>query len=275
MFFTPLYFSGFLCIFALFRKIKRLLETEILATDGSEERIKREDKQHPDGVSNKQQTCYLQPLRSKCKKDLHKFTIVDTSMVHGMDQSKVRQLRSLPFQTVSSSSESDQDTSQNSEDLVELACPAYPIEDQVALANSSNFTKYLADNINALFPHEVVILDSSPNTPIHKAFNATKEVENHAYHSDLYNDMRKQKSRACDHGEFGHRTGSTSMNRNFNLNEPISQPLASKSIPHVNNEGRATENQMAGKMSGGNSNARMLIDLNFPEVSRVRVIRSS
>ncbi|KAK7259396.1 hypothetical protein RIF29_25003 [Crotalaria pallida] len=144
-----------------------LLETDILATDGSEERIKREDKQHPDGVSNKQQTCYLQPLRSKCKKDLHKFTIVDTSMVHGMDQSKVRQLRSLPFQTVSSSSESEQETSQNSEDIVELACPAYPIEDQVAL-----------------------------------------------------------------------------------------------------DEGRATENQMAGKMSGGNSNARMLIDLNFPDVSR-------
>ncbi|KAK7268182.1 hypothetical protein RIF29_20873 [Crotalaria pallida] len=249
-------------VFALFRKIKRLLETEILATDGSEERIKREDKQHPDGVSNKQQTCYLQPLRSKC-------------MVHGMDQSKVRQLRSLPFQTVSSSSESEQDTSQNSEDHVELACPAYPIEDQVALSNSSNSTKYPADKVNALFPHEVVILDSSPNTPIHKAFNATKEVENHAYHSDLYNDMRKQKSRACDHGEFGHRTGSNSMNRNFNLNEPISQPLSSKSIPHVNNEGRAIENQMAGKMSGGNSNARMLIDLNFPEVSRMRVIRSS
>ena len=64
-----------------------LLELEIEAAESSEH---KEDKWEPpekqdfDGLSKKQRHCYLQPHNSNRNQNLMKFTIVDTSMVHGV-----------------------------------------------------------------------------------------------------------------------------------------------------------------------------------------------
>ncbi|KAE9593832.1 putative transcription regulator Homeodomain-LIKE family [Lupinus albus] len=336
-----------------------LIETEIQATDGSGDRENGQDKLYLEGLSNKAQNCYLQPHSSKCDQDLTKFTIVDTSVVQGMGQSKVRQLRSLPFETVSvstissCSSESEKNATGDSENQAEQAAPSYPIEDQVEhaapsyrigdllqqanssipieaqveVANSSIPIEDQVEHASASYPIEDQIqqviascpiqdqveqvnssnpiedvsdkgvsIDSSHCTPIPEAFNITEVgVKNHKCHSDLYSnkhsreisehqsiqnmisdcsnyfpDMKMPKLRDCNQGEFSHCTRSTSRIRDFDLNEPITesdQPEASEGAPNMSNEGSATENRMAEEFSGAKSETRMLIDLNFPQVS--------
>ncbi|OIW13358.1 hypothetical protein TanjilG_02878 [Lupinus angustifolius] len=290
-----------------------LIEIEIQATDGSVDRENSLDKPYLDGVSNKQHHCYLQPHSSMCDEDLMKFTIVDTSMVHGMNQSEVRKLRSIPFETVSvstissCSNESAKNTSEDSKYLVEQAnasCPievanssipiqdqvehasaAYLIEDQVQQVNASCAIEDPVEQVNSSNPIEEVFdkgvsIDSSHCTPIPETFNITK-VENHKLHSDMHIDNSReindhqsiqnmisdcsnslsctemQKLRACNHGEFSRCTESTSMKRNFDLNEPTSE-----SDQHETYEG----NPNMSKISGEKSETRMLIDLNFPQV---------
>ncbi|XAR61296.1 hypothetical protein NMG60_11034947 [Bertholletia excelsa] len=53
--------------------------------------------QNPDGLSNNKRH-YLQPLTANCDRNLIKFTIVDTSLIHGGVHSKVRELRTLPVE---------------------------------------------------------------------------------------------------------------------------------------------------------------------------------
>ncbi|XP_027350782.1 uncharacterized protein LOC113861890 isoform X2 [Abrus precatorius] len=306
-----------------------LLETENQATEGSVDRENRQDKQDLEGVSNRQQFCYLQSHSSKCNQDLMKFTIVDTSMVHDKNQRKVRQMRSLPFQTMnispisSCSSESEQDTSEDLEDQVEQSNASSPTEDQVGQAISSYPIEDLVEEANSSNPTEEfsdkrLSTDSSDCTraPAPDILNTTKEeVENHKFYSDLHADensreinehhliqkmtsdctlpciMEMTKLRACNHGEFSHCTESTSVNRKFDLNEPISpsnlheasegmvlsmglenvsfSSYLAKGSPNLSDEGRVTdtENHLSGEVSAENSQTRMLIDLNFPQVS--------
>ncbi|TKY61806.1 hypothetical protein E2542_SST11659 [Spatholobus suberectus] len=98
-----------------------------------------------------------------------------------------------------------------------------------------------------------------------------------------------QKLRACNHGELSHCTESTSVDRKFDLNEPVSPSnlheasdgmvlsmglenlsfpsYLAKGSPNMSNEGSVTENHLIGEVSAENSETRMLIDLNFPQVS--------
>lgn len=297
-----------------------LIETESRATEGSVDREKRLDKQDLEGVSNRQQSHHLLSDSSKCNQDLTKFTIVDTSTVHDMNQRKVRQTRSLPFQTMSistissCSSESEQDTSEDSEDQVEQVNASSPIKDQVEQANSSHPSEDQVEQANSSNPIEELSdkglsIDSSDCTRVGEALNTTGEVKNHRCHSDLHNDEHSgeinkhpliqnntsdcttpyitemQKLRACNHGEFNHCTESTSVERKFDLNEPISpsnlleasdgMDLENLSLPsylakgslNMSNEGSVTENHLVGEVSAENSETRMLIDLNFPQVS--------
>ncbi|CAL0302443.1 unnamed protein product [Lupinus luteus] len=323
-----------------------LIETEIQPTDGSGDRENIQDKLYLEFVSDKAQNCYLQPHSSKCDQDVTKFTIVDTSVVHGMGQSKVRQLRSLPFETVSvstissCSSESEKNATGDSEHQAEQANSSYPIEDQVEHASPSYRIGDLVQQANASCPIEAqvevanssipivaqvehasasypiedqvqqviascpiedvsgkgVSIESPHCTPIPGAFNITEVgIKNHKCRSDLYSDkhsreisehqsiqnmisdcsnyfpdMKMPKLRDCNQGEFSHCTRSTSMIRDFDLNEPISEsdpPEAFEGGPNMSNDGRATENRMAGEISGSKSETRMLIDLNFPPVS--------
>ncbi|XP_061369412.1 uncharacterized protein LOC133312249 [Gastrolobium bilobum] len=304
-----------------------LLETEIQATEGSVDRENRQDKRDQDGLSNRQQIVYLQSHSSKCNQDHMKFTVVDTSMVHDMDPHKVRQMRCLPFQTMSistissCSSESDQDTSEDSEDQVEQANASSPIEDHVEQANSSYPIDDQVEHANSSSPVEEfsdkgASIDSSDCTRTPEALNPTKvEVKNHKLHSNLHNcehsreinehhliqnlasdctnffpyTTTMQKLRACNHVEFSHSSESTSVDRKFDLNEPISpsnlheesegmvlsvgsENLSFPSylvtgIPNMSNKASATENHLVGENSAENSETRMLIDLNFPQVS--------
>ncbi|CAL0311086.1 unnamed protein product [Lupinus luteus] len=211
-----------------------LIEAKTEATDGSVDKENSLDKPYLDGVSNKQHHCYLEPHSSNCDEDLMKFTIVDTSMVHDMNQSEVRKLRSLPFETVSvstissCSNESEKNTSEDSKYQVEQANASCPIEDQVEVANPSNPIQdqvehasdaYLiedkvrqvnascavedpAEQVNSSNPIEEVFLkgvsiDSSHYTPILETFNITKEVENHKLHTDMH--IEKHSREINDH----------------------------------------------------------------------------
>ncbi|XP_010259676.1 PREDICTED: uncharacterized protein LOC104599012 [Nelumbo nucifera] len=96
----------------------RLLElgAEAARGSGDKEEYGWETLDH-DGLSNRQRHCYLRPRLSNCNSDLMKFTVVDTSLVHGEGQCKVRELRNLPVDTTNSSTsispsrETDRDTS--------------------------------------------------------------------------------------------------------------------------------------------------------------------
>ncbi|XP_058078031.1 uncharacterized protein LOC131226260 isoform X2 [Magnolia sinica] len=77
------------------------------------------------GPSDHQRHCYLRPRTPNCNSEVAKFTIVDTSLLHGAEPYQVKELRSLPVDntrnlpvyrtrvpiTTSSSSESDSDNS--------------------------------------------------------------------------------------------------------------------------------------------------------------------
>jgi hypothetical protein len=53
----------------------------------------------PDDPSNHQRHCYLKPRVTSCNPNLMKFTVVDTSSVHGGKLSNVRELRCLPVES--------------------------------------------------------------------------------------------------------------------------------------------------------------------------------
>ncbi|CAK8544310.1 unnamed protein product [Lathyrus sativus] len=402
----------------------RLLETEVQTTDGSADQVNMQNNQNQDGVSNTHQYPLFQSPSSKCKPDLVKFTIVDTSMVHDTDQHKVRQMKSLPFQpgnisTISScsSSESETTTSEDSEDQIEQANASSPIvdrveqanpsqhaenqvepanstyhvkdqveknnssyhiedqvehanfsyriedrvehtnslyrvEDQVEQANASNSIDCQAEHTNSSYRVEDQVEQANASNPIEgqvEQANASNPIEgqvehtNSSYHIERANSYNRveeisdkgkrpdlsshtrnfdlnddeptkemneqplvekmtsddcgkyfscttkmQELRACNHGESSHSAKKTSMNRNFDLNEPFSssdpleasegmdmsvdlETLSCPSYPakgnNMNNEGSVTENLQVGEVSAKNSENRMLIDLNFPEVA--------
>ncbi|KAI4301370.1 hypothetical protein L6164_034657 [Bauhinia variegata] len=245
-----------------------LINIEVPASESSANGEDRQDKQGLDGVLPKQQHCYLQLRTSNCSQNKMKFTIVDTSMVNGLEQRKVRELRSLPSETISTptpsshSSESEQDTSEESEDEAEKTNTSNPVEE------SSN---------------KAMSIDSSDCIHIPEAPNATKvAVKNNKCHSYMLNDdqrktnkhqfiqkeksgcsqdfppiMKKHKLMACNGEEFCQLTESASRERMLDLNE-----FASSS-----NEGNAIDNQEGGEeVSAEKPETRMLIDLNLPHI---------
>ncbi|XP_057962958.1 uncharacterized protein LOC131154294 [Malania oleifera] len=85
-----------------------------------------EVKSEPDDVLVHKHQCYLKPRASASSSNFVKFTIVDTSLVNGERSSKVRELRSLPIETRStsdqtSSGETEADSSADSLDEPEFA----------------------------------------------------------------------------------------------------------------------------------------------------------
>ncbi|MED6206595.1 hypothetical protein PIB30_028311 [Stylosanthes scabra] len=283
-----------------------LIENEIQAAEGN---LDEENRQFR----------YLQPLSSKCNQEHGKFTVVDTSMVIDLHQRKVRQLRSLPFQTMSiseissSSTESEQDTSEDAEEEVEQGSPPNHVEQ----ADSSNHV----EQANSLRPGgefsatdmSIDALDLSLTLDEHNTTTATMAVEvgNHRFHSEQHDEnqsreinehefiqnaasdcsncfpnvMKIQKCTASNHEEC------TSVDRKFDLNEPVSPStlheesegvvlsMDSDILSHpcdvakgswsMNNESSATQQDPVVEVSAekSKSKTRMLIDLNFPQVS--------
>ncbi|KAK1559667.1 hypothetical protein Q3G72_017092 [Acer saccharum] len=156
-----------------------LLEIEVEAAKGreykEEEKLDQIMKQNSDGLSNKRQH-YLQPRKSSYNRQLMQFTIVDTSLFRGAGRPKVRELRTLPFETTgvstpsSLSSESEQDTSEDEEDEEEEETDTANVADHMAdrgiSADSSHCTNGILNN-------------SMPSTPI----STIVAVENHESHS--------------------------------------------------------------------------------------------
>lgn len=92
-------------------------------------------KQDQDDVSNKQCHRYLQPRTANYNRHVQKFTVVDTSLAHGAERPKVRELRSFPAETVSISTssslstETEEDTSEDSQEEAEKTHTSNPEED--------------------------------------------------------------------------------------------------------------------------------------------------
>ncbi|DAD49632.1 TPA_asm: hypothetical protein HUJ06_000107 [Nelumbo nucifera] len=100
------------------------LEVEAVRGNGSKEEYgwETETKLDQDCPSNRQRHCYLRPRLPNCNSDLMKFTVVDTSMVHGEGPFKVRELRNLPVDMTNTSiptslsRETDEDSSEEPTD---------------------------------------------------------------------------------------------------------------------------------------------------------------
>lgn len=261
-----------------------LLENEIQVTDGGVDRKNEQDKQGRDGLFNKQQRHYLQPVSSNCNQ--MKFTIVDTSIVYNSKPRKVRERRSLPFQTSDiptsmshSSSGSEQDTSQETEDQVEQTTTSSPTEE---------------------FSDKRASMESADCVHISEAFNANElAVENHNCDSDLHNDEHEKETDKFQFvqnvtsgtEELSHcsETEGAPIERKLDLNESASpsdlcdaseglvlsvdlQHLSSprfqaKDSPNESNEVSACEKILAGEACAEKYESRFLIDLNLPHVS--------
>ncbi|XP_042518424.1 uncharacterized protein LOC122092155 isoform X2 [Macadamia integrifolia] len=125
----------------------RLLELEVEAvkSEGKEEfSWDSELKLDQGGFSDHQRPCYLRPRLSNCKSELMKFTIVDTSLVHGEEPSKVRELRSIPVDTTNTSiptNISREPEGDSSDENVDYPNPAHNQGD----ANTSSPSKVMFD----------------------------------------------------------------------------------------------------------------------------------
>ncbi|MED6155239.1 hypothetical protein PIB30_003426 [Stylosanthes scabra] len=222
-----------------------LIENEIQAGEGN---LDEENKQFR----------YLQPLSSKANQEHGKFTVVDTSMVIDLHQRNVRQLRSLPLQTMSisdissSSTESEQDTSEDAEEEVEQGSPPNRVGDHIEQADSSNHVEDRVEQANSLRPGgelsatdmSIDALDLSLTLDERNTTTTTTtiEVENHGFHSEQHDENH---SREINEHEFIQNAASdcsncfpnvmkiqkctasnheecTSVDRKFDLNEPVS-----------------------------------------------------
>ncbi|CAL9071647.1 unnamed protein product [Musa textilis] len=104
-----------------------LLELEAEGATGSsttkdEDECAMDAKSDQNGLLDHQQHCFLRPRVPICNSEFMKFTIVDTSLVHGEEPFKVRELRTLPIDAISNygptthTGEITSDGSEDSED---------------------------------------------------------------------------------------------------------------------------------------------------------------
>ena len=197
----------------------RLLETEIQATESSEDKENTQNKQALDGVSNTHQYPSFQSHNSNCKPDLVKFTIVDTSMVHDTDQRKVRQMKSLPFQpanisTISScsSSESETTTSEDLEDQIEQANASIPIEDQVEQANSSHHVEDRVEQANSSCHVEDWVEHANSSHRVEDQVEHASSAEDQVEHTNssyrVEDQVEQAKASSPIEGKVGHANSS-------------------------------------------------------------------
>ena len=97
-----------------------------------------------DNPSDHQRRCYLKPRVSTCNLNLMKFTVVDTSLARGEKSSKVRELRSLPVESLETITTSNPncsrvaggDSSEDSQDESDSADMS--LDDQKNTTNSNH-----------------------------------------------------------------------------------------------------------------------------------------
>ncbi|CAL5194437.1 unnamed protein product [Lathyrus oleraceus] len=179
------------------------------------------------------------------------------------------------------------------EDQVEHANSSYCVEDEVEQANASNPIKGQAEHTNSSYQVE----HANSYNHVEEISDKGKRLDlsGHTLNFDLNDDEHTmetneqpliEKMTSDDCRKYFPCT--TKMQENFDLNEPFSSSdpldasegmdmsvdLESLSFPsypakgnNMSNEGSVTENPQVGEVSAKNSENRMLIDLNFPQVA--------
>ncbi|XVE77654.1 hypothetical protein DITRI_Ditri13aG0079700 [Diplodiscus trichospermus] len=287
-----------------------LLELEIEVPKGSREN--EENKWDPpmiqdsDFMSNKR-NCYLKPRSSGCNRDLMKFTVVDTSLVHGAEQPKVRELRSLPLEATSLStsssisSDSEEDTSDDSEDEAEENISSHTEEAMSDEGECVDFSDCVNNDSNIVIPHafdtSIVLVENHDSH--HKSLpddEGEKIVKHNLIQKVQSTDSKYlvpvtegQGLTDCVNGESSCSVGNISAERMLNEdNSPCrsnspdacedmvfqtgSQNLSpatslSKGSPDEEKKGIVTENFLPGEESPTKALSHTLIDLNVPQVS--------
>ncbi|XVF72575.1 hypothetical protein PTKIN_Ptkin12aG0131900 [Pterospermum kingtungense] len=284
-----------------------LLELEIEVPGSRENKENKQDpviKQDPDFMTNKRNR-YLKPRNSGCSQDIMKFTIVDTSLVQGAEQSKVRALRSLPLEATSLltpsslSSDCEEDASDDSEDDAEETSTSNAAEGMAKGGECVDLSDCVNSNSNIVIPHtsDTSIISAenleSRNTRLPDdeedkvmKYNFSQKVES-SYSKYSASVTKQQGLTDRVNGESSCSVENISADRMLNednsqyrsnsldASEAMvfqmgSQNLSpanslSKGGPREEKEGIATENCLHGEESSSKTHA--LIDLNVPQVS--------
>ncbi|OVA15003.1 SANT domain [Macleaya cordata] len=160
-----------------------------------------EMKSDQDVTSDHQRHCYLRPRVSNCNSDLMKFTVVDTSLIHGEGPFKLRELRTLPVETNNTSTPS----SVSGETVGESSDE--PMEDEQDSANllldhkketsTKRPKKGTSDRVSTELSDSLVG-GSKQSMPINGSVSTNLLVENHKdQYTDLCNDKPVRKRSKC------------------------------------------------------------------------------
>lgn len=182
-----------------------LLELEIAATKGSERKEEytwdTQIVEDTADLSNQQRHCYLQPPTSNNYLDLMKFTIVDTSYVHGEEQAKLIALKSLPIDATDMFTpprllnETEQNTLEEYEGEIEVNNASSPAENLPDRRASANSLEHVSSILNSGVPNELC----SP----------TGAVESHEFQKTS---VLKKKSRKTAEYELGQKVKAVHSN---------------------------------------------------------------
>ncbi|XP_021647903.2 uncharacterized protein LOC110640743 isoform X2 [Hevea brasiliensis] len=261
-------------------------------------------KEDQDDVSSKQRRCYLQPRTPNYNRHVQKFTVVDTSLAHGAEQPKVRELRSLPVETTSVStssslsSETEEDTSEDSQEESEeinTSNPADDVTEKRICVDSSYCTSSLLNSGTHSNPDpstaavEISLINDNEERKTLK-YQFSRKVKS-GCSKYLVPITKQQDTIACDPGQSNWSTKNMSTDKNLNIEDeshyiskspdacedrifqvgppqisPFPSSLA-KDRPTESNEGIVGENFLGREASPEKPQSLKLIDLNFPHVS--------
>ncbi|KAF2314964.1 hypothetical protein GH714_037368 [Hevea brasiliensis] len=261
-------------------------------------------KEDQDDVSSKQRRCYLQPRTPNYNRHVQKFTVVDTSLAHGAEQPKVRELRSLPVETTSVStssslsSETEEDTSEDSQEESEeinTSNPADDVTEKRICVDSSYCTSGLLNSGTHSNPDpstaavEISLINDNEERKTLK-YQFSRKVKS-GCSKYLVPITKQQDTIACDPGQSNWSTKNMSTDKNLNIEDeshyiskspdacedrifqvgppqilPFPSSLA-KDRPTESNEGIVGENFLGREASPEKPQSLKLIDLNFPHVS--------
>lgn len=208
---------------------------------------------------NKQHRHYLLPHRStNGDRDLMKFTIVDTSMLHvaEAEQSKVRKPRSIPVQTESISTpsnlftETEQDIHEESKDDAEEKITSNPAEDII------DRTTFLDSSDCVTSIHESqrlnLLNDKSPNKATNYNCIPTLKLDDLRY---LAPETKQKDLTDCNDGDSSRSDENVSVDKKLTPDEPLVESNLHSSRVGLLREAASEKSQ-----------SWICIDLNLPYV---------
>ncbi|XP_043722265.1 uncharacterized protein LOC122669547 isoform X2 [Telopea speciosissima] len=249
-----------------------LLELEVEAVKSSvqeEYRWDSELKVDQDGFSDRQRHCYLRPRISKCKLELMKFTIVDTSLAYGAEPSKLRELRSIPVNTTNTSIQTnilrdpERDTSEEIVDDPDMAPSNGPLDNH---ANSYANIEKQQRKTKCQFGQSVKPSQSNhaPVTKRRRLTACNQSETSHSRNSFLVAPVRKQEEPSFQ--LYSPDANETIVSQVVQSLDKVSSTSSSaNSSPDESSEGILKGNGF-GELPNEKRQPRTLIDLNLPHV---------